>query len=124
MKLILLSVGSCVWICSCAAAFGDAGESCAQPSSEELARAAGVTLPPQPWHLANVWWVFEKPTEHFESLEVEATIDRDVPDTCNLYISPCGLAQINGKDFYGGLQSNINGWANATNRLSRATPRW
>src|SRR5262249_7564919 len=96
-------------------------ESCVQPSPEEMAKAAGVTLPHRPWHLVNVWWVFEQPTEHFESLEIELTIDRDVPDSYNLYVSPCGIAKINGKDFYGGLQSNINGWANSTNH-TRAHP--
>jgi hypothetical protein len=93
----------------------DDGNSCAQPSPEAMAEAAGVTLPHQPWHVANVWWEFEKPTEHFTSLEIEVTIDRDVPSTYNLYVSPCGIAKISGLDFYGGLQSNINGWANATN---------
>jgi hypothetical protein len=73
-------------------------------------------LPPLPWHLADVWWTFEETTPHFESLEVDVTIDRDVPDTFNLYIAPCGIAKMNGLDFYGGLQSNINGWANATNQ--------
>lgn len=91
-------------------------ESCAQPSPREMARAAGVTLPHQPWHLANIWWDFQKPIEHFESLEVDVTIDRDVPTAYNLYISPCGLAKMNEMQFYGGLQSNINGWANPTNR--------
>ncbi|HEX5221575.1 MAG TPA: hypothetical protein VFZ59_18570 [Verrucomicrobiae bacterium] len=74
------------------------------------------SLPPLPWHLADVWWTFEETTPNFESLEMDVTIDRDVPDTVNLYIAPCGIAKINGLDFYGGLQSNINGWANATNR--------
>ena len=73
-------------------------------------------LPPLPWHLADVWWTFEEATPNFQSLEVDVTIDRDVPDTVNLYIAPCGIAKINGLDFYGGLQSNINGWANATNQ--------
>jgi len=73
-------------------------------------------LPPQPWHLADIWWSFAETTPHFESLEVDVTIDREVPDTLNLYIAPCGIAQINGLDFYGGLQSNINGWANPTNQ--------
>lgn len=77
---------------------------------------AAAPLPPQPWHLADVWWTFEETTPHFELLEVDVTIDRDVPDTVNLYVSPCGIAKINGLDFYGGLQSNINGWANATNQ--------
>lgn len=93
-----------------------APDPCAQPSPEQMAKAAGVTLPRLPWHVANIWWEFEKPVEHFESLEVEVTVDRDVPSTYNLYISPCGIARINGMDFYGGLQSNINGWANATNQ--------
>src|SRR5512135_273033 len=69
-------------------------------------------LPPQPWHVADVWWSFDQETPHFESLEVDVTVDRDVPSTVNLYIAPCGIAKINGLDFYGGLQSNINGWAN------------
>lgn len=89
---------------------------CAQPPPQEMAKALGVTLPKLPWHLVNIWWDFEKPTERLESLAVDVTIDRDVPATYNLYISPCGLGKMNGLPFYGGLQSNINGWANATNR--------
>lgn len=80
------------------------------------ASAVEEKLPPQPWHLADVWWTFENVTTNFETLEVEVAVDRDVPATCNLYVSPCGIAKINGLDFYGGLQSNINGWANATNQ--------
>lgn len=89
---------------------------CHQPSPEEMAKAAGVTLPQLPWHVANVWWDFEKPVEHFTSLEVDVTIDRDVPSDYNLYISPCGIAKINGLQFYGGIQTNINGWANKESR--------
>jgi hypothetical protein len=33
-----------------------------------------------------------------------------------LYISPCGIAKINGLQFYGGIQTNINGWANKESR--------
>ena len=69
----------------------------------------------QPWHVANIWWDFQKPIEHFTSLEMDVTIDRDIPPTYNLYVSPCGVANINGLQFYGGLQSNINGRQNATN---------
>jgi hypothetical protein len=90
-------------------------ESCAQPSPQEMAKAVGITLPKLPWHVVNIWWDFEKRIEHFESLAVDVTIDRDVPATYNLYISPCGLGKMNGQQFYGGLQSNINGWANPTN---------
>ena len=92
-----------------------ANDPCAQPSPAAMAKAVGVTLPPQPWHVADIWWDLQKPIKHFASLEMDVTIDRDVPPTCNLYVSPCGLAEINGLSFYGGLQSNINGWPNATN---------
>ena len=91
--------------------------SCTQPTPAEMAKVAGVMLPRLPWHVVNIWWDFEKPTTNFESLAVEVTIDRDVPDTYNLYISPCGLGKMNGQQFYGGIQSNINGWTNATNQI-------
>jgi hypothetical protein len=83
-----------------------AEDPCAQPTPEAMAEAAGVTLPKLPWHVANIWWSYEKPVEKFSSLEVDITIDRDVPDTYNLYISPCGTADMNGMSFYGGLQTN------------------
>jgi hypothetical protein len=64
----------------------------------------------QPWHLADIWWNFDAPTPHFESLDIDVTIDRDVPSTCNLYVAPCGLGDLSGMHFYGGLQTNANGW--------------
>ena len=88
-------------------------DECAQPSPKEMADALGIKLPRRPWHLANIWWDFEKPVEHFESLSVDVTVDRDVPSSYNLYISPCGIAEINKLQFYGGLQTNINGWVSA-----------
>ena len=42
---------------------------------------------------------------------MDVTIDRDIPESYNLYISPVGIAKINGLQFYGGLQTNVNGWA-------------
>jgi len=89
---------------------------CQQPSPEEMAKAAGVTLPKSPWHLVNIWWDFEKPVEHFTLLEMAVSIDRDVPSDYNLYISPCGIAKINDLQFYGGLQTNINGWPSKVSR--------
>ena len=99
-----------------AAADPAAKDECAQPAPEEMAKAAGVKLPHLPWHVVNVWWDFEKPVEHFESLAMEVTIDRDVPATYNLYVSPCGIAEISGLQFYGGLQTNINGWVSADDK--------
>lgn len=111
MKTIGISLAAAALVAGIGAAF--ANDECAQPSPEEMAKAVGVTLPKRPWHVVNIWWDFEKTTDHFESLAVDVTIDRDVPSAYNLYVSPCGLGKIGGMQFYGGLQSNINGWANA-----------
>jgi hypothetical protein len=87
-----------------------------RPSAAEVTNAAPKKLPRQPWHLADVWWSFESATPHFESLDLDVTIDRDVPETVNLYVSPCGLGELSGIKFYGGLQSNCNGWQSRTNQ--------
>ena len=47
---------------------------------------------------------------------MDVTIDRDIPESYNLYISPVGIAKINGLQFYGGLQTNVNGWASKKSR--------
>ena len=90
-------------------------------SPAEQAERLGIKLPGLPWHVADFWWAFEKPVEHFESLDIDVTIDRDLPPDVNLYVSPLGVAQINGLQFYGGLQTNINGWATKESR-ERVSP--
>ena len=89
---------------------GDKALSPNQPSPAEMAEKAGVKLPRLPWHMADIWWEFASETKGFERLDVEVTIDRDIPDAFNLYVAPVGIARINNMDFYGGLQTNINGW--------------
>ncbi len=82
-----------------------------QPATQSAdAIAAAQKLTPLPWHVADIWWHFKDATPHFESLDMDVTIDRDVPSTVNLYVSPCGLGQLGDVKFYGGLQSNANGW--------------
>lgn len=93
-----------------------ADDPCEQPTPQVMAAELGVKLPPRPWHLANIWWNFEGPVSDFESLEMDVTIDRDVPETYSLYISPCGSSLINGLQFYGGLQTNIGGWVSGEDR--------
>lgn len=82
-----------------------------------MAAEVGVELPSRPWHLANIWWQFEDAIEGFESLEIDIAIDRNVPEDYNLYIAPCGLAKVNGLQFYGGIQTNINGWPSKDDRV-------
>ena len=89
---------------------------CLRLSAAEATNVVTKKFPRQPWHLADVWWSFESATAHFESLDLDVTIDRDVPETVNLYIAPCGLGELSGIKFYGGLQSNINGWQSRTNQ--------
>ena len=50
------------------------------------AAPAAKQLPPQPWHVADIWWHFTGPTPHFGSLDMEVTIDRDVATNVNLYL--------------------------------------
>ncbi len=84
-------------------------------ATNALDKPVPARLPPQPWHLADVWWTFESATPHFESLDLDVTIDCDVSTNVNLYIAPCGLGELSGVKFYGGLQSNCNGWESRTN---------
>ena len=81
-----------------------------------MAQRLNIELPPRPWHLADIWWTFAEPIKNFESLSVDISIDRDLSSLYNLYIAPVGLAEINGVAFYGGIQSNINGWTSKKNR--------
>lgn len=97
-----------VWLCLISLVA--ANDPCEQPTPDAMAKELGVKLPRRPWHLANIWWFFDGPVKNFESLEMDVTIDRDVPETYNLYVSPCGSSLINGLQFYGGLQTNVNGW--------------
>lgn len=73
-------------------------------------------LPRLPWHVADIWWHFAEATPHFTSLDMDVTIDRDVSTNVNLYISPCGIGELSGVKFYGGLQSNCNGWKSKDNQ--------
>jgi len=116
MNEIPKSIVACVFLVSLVSAVWAENLAVEQPAPEAMASELGMTLPRLPWHLADIWWVFADPTKHFESLSVEVTIDRDIPSSYNLYISPVGIAKINGQQFYGGLQSNVNGWATKDSR--------
>ena len=58
--------------------------------------------------MGDVWYGFQEPVANFEKLEVEVTIDRDVPDSYNLYVAPVGLDRINGIDFYPSCGASTN----------------
>ena len=76
-----------------------------------MAAKLGIGLPRLPWHLTDIWWRFENPTANFESLEVDVTIDRDIPEKLQLVHLSCGNRQDQRSAVLWGLQTNVNGWA-------------
>lgn len=76
----------------------------------------GITLPPSPWHLMDIWWYFQYSTKDFQRLDIDIHIDKNVPDDVNLYIAPLGLAQLSGINCYGGLQTHTGGWTSKDSR--------
>jgi hypothetical protein len=78
--------------------------------------AAAQQYKRMPWHLTDIWWDFGKP-HAFESYSIDVTIDKDVPESVRLYIAPIGLAHLNKTPFYGGLQTQSDGYTKANKRL-------
>jgi len=67
----------------------------------------GVRLP---WHTTDLYWEGASSVPDVKTIGVTFTVDRDVPDSVNLYIAPMGGQYLNKIMFYGGIQSNVNGW--------------
>ncbi len=73
----------------------------------------GVRLP---WHTTDLYWEGASSVPDVKTIGVTFTVDRDVPDSVNLYIAPMGGQHLNKIMFYGGIQSNVNGWPSPTER--------
>src|SRR5271166_4926321 len=93
-----------------------------------LAPAAGQDQPkdekkyaPMPWHLVDHWWDIGQETP-FESLAVDVTISADVPSSVNLYISPIGLGHLSKTPFYGGIQTQADGYTKKDQKLRTIGP--
>ena len=74
-----------------------------------------------PWHLVDTWWDVGKETP-FESLAVDVTISDDVPSSVNLYIAPIGLGHLSKTPFYGGIQTQTDGYTKKDQKLRRIGP--
>ncbi len=74
-----------------------------------------------PWHLVDVWWDVGQDTP-FESYSIDVTIKNPVPADINLYIAPIGLGHLNGIPFYGGLQTQADGYTKQNRRLRKIGP--
>ena len=82
---------------------------------------AEKTYAPMPWHLVDTWWDIGKEMP-FESLAVDVTISDDVPSSVNLYIAPIGLGHLSKTPFYGGIQTNADGYTRRDHNLRQIGP--
>jgi hypothetical protein len=81
-----------------------------------FAQAQISELPPLPWHTVNITWIFQSPSTAVERLDMDISIDKDVPVDYFLYISPFNTS-FNGINFYAGIQTNINGWRSKNEQI-------
>ncbi len=74
-----------------------------------------------PWHLVDIWWDIGKDIP-FESYSIDVTIKDAVPADVNLYIAPIGLGHLNRIAFYGGIQTQADGYMKRDRRLRKIGP--
>ena len=86
-----------------------------------LASAEEPEYKRMPWHLVDLWWDLGEETL-FESYSVDVTISDDVPSTKNLYIAPVGIAHLSKIPFYGGIQTQTDGYTKSDQHLRKIGP--
>ena len=71
-----------------------------------------------PWHLVDLWWDLGEDTP-FESYGIGGGIRHDGRAKVKLYIAPIGIAHLNKIPFYGGLQTQSDGYTKSDRRLRK-----
>lgn len=71
-----------------------------------------------PWHLVDLWWDTGE-DRPFQSYSIDVTLSDDVPADVNLYVAPIGLGELSGTRFYGGLQTQSDGYTKRKRRLRK-----
>jgi hypothetical protein len=72
---------------------------------------------PDSWHVYDIYYDFEmNEGEKFSSYSIDIELFDEVGDTSNLYIAPFGIGEINGVQFYGGIQTNCGGYKDANHK--------
>ena len=82
---------------------------------------AGERYKSMPWHLVDIWWDVGRDVQ-FESYSIDVTIKDQVAADVNLYIAPLGLGHLNKIPFYGGLQTQADGYTKRDRRLRQIGP--
>ena len=88
---------------------------------EAPAQGSKSDFPPPPWHLVDLWWDLGHDAP-FESYSLDVEISDDVPSTTNLYIAPVGLGHLSGTAFYGGIQTQVDGYTKRDQSLRKIGP--
>jgi hypothetical protein len=77
--------------------------------------------PPPPWHLVDLWWDIGHDSP-FDSYSIDVDISDDVPSTTNLYIAPIGIGHLSTTPFYGGIQTQVDGYTKRDQHLRKIGP--
>lgn len=76
---------------------------------------------PMPWHLVDLWWDLGADLP-FESYNIDVEVTDNVSPAVNLYIAPIGLGHLSKVPFYGGLQTQADGYTKRDQRLGKIGP--
>jgi hypothetical protein len=88
---------------------------------QEKGAADGDGYKRMPWHLVDVWWDLGK-DQPFESYSIDVTIGDAVASSSNLYVAPIGLGHLGKSQFYGGIQTQIDGHTKKDRQIRKLGP--
>lgn len=74
-----------------------------------------------PWHLVDLWWDLGR-DHSFQSYSIDVEISHQPPADVNLYIAPIGLGRLSRTPFYGGIQTQADGYTKRDRRLRKLGP--
>jgi hypothetical protein len=102
------TAASLLWLAT--AAPGAAGQGGDAPTASKYRE--------MPWHLVDLYWDLAEDAP-FESYSVDVTLAANVPESVNLYVAPIGLGRLSGTQFYGGLQTQADGYTKSDQQLRK-----
>jgi hypothetical protein len=88
---------------------------------QEKAAADESSYAGMPWHLVDIWWDIGE-DRPFQSYSIDVTIGEDIPSSSNLYIAPIGLGHLGKTQFYGGIQTHVDGHTRKSPQIRELGP--